>query len=125
MRDQLSGRMLTIGEKLQIMRRRAGRTQSREAAHRGISVRIYAEWEAAVKHEQLRPATCYGIPGWARCETPKLGTLRPWERCYIARRRAGKTQSQVARDLGCCRWWVVQMETGAKPCHELTDYWFS
>jgi hypothetical protein len=52
-----------------------------------------------------------------------IGRLSPNERCVLQRKRAGYTQVQVAKDLGLCRWWVNQMETGRQDCSPLSSYW--
>ncbi len=53
----------------------------------------------------------------------ELHDLKPHEYCYIRRRRAGKTQAQVAAELNCCRWWVNQMERGLVSTDELEEFW--
>ena len=45
------------------------------------------------------------------------------ERCYILRRRLGKTQRQCAAELGISRYWFNQMEQGKAPCDTLVRYW--
>ncbi len=52
-----------------------------------------------------------------------VGRLKVYEICLLYRRRSGYTQTQVARKLKRCRWWINQMERGEAPCHELIDFW--
>lgn len=53
----------------------------------------------------------------------KIGRITENERCVLMRRRAGYTQRQVGKDLGFCRWWINQMESGKVDCTPLTTYW--
>lgn len=52
-----------------------------------------------------------------------IGRLTTNERCVLQRKRARKTQLEVATDLGVCRWWVNQMESGRQDCTILSSYW--
>lgn len=52
-----------------------------------------------------------------------IGRLTANERCVLQRRRAGYTQLEIAKDLGVCRWWVNQMESGRQDCTPLSSYW--
>jgi FixJ family two-component response regulator len=52
-----------------------------------------------------------------------IGKLSANERCVLQRKRAGYTQLQIATDLGVCRWWVNQMESGRQDCTPLSSYW--
>lgn len=54
-----------------------------------------------------------------------IGRLAANERCVLQRRRAGKTQLEVGKGIGCCRWWVNQMESGQIDCTPLVNYWDS
>lgn len=52
-----------------------------------------------------------------------IGRLKANERCVLQRRRAGYTQLQVGEEMGCCRWWVNQMESGKIDPTPLINYW--
>lgn len=52
-----------------------------------------------------------------------IGRLTANERCVLQRKRAGYSQLEVATDLGMCRWWVNQMESGKQDCTPLSSYW--
>lgn len=43
--------------------------------------------------------------------------------CLILRRRAGFTQAQVAKKIGCCPFWVRQMELGLIDDLKLYEFW--
>ncbi|AAT69508.1 repressor [Alphaproteobacteria phage PhiJL001] len=53
----------------------------------------------------------------------RLRGIQVHEKCLIYRRRAGKTQREVARDLGVSRLWVNKMENGLESCDQLLWYW--
>jgi hypothetical protein len=57
--------------------------------------------------------------------TVTIGRVEVHEHCLLLRRRAGYTQDRVATDIGCCRWWMNQMERGLVPCNQLVEYWTS
>lgn len=99
----------TRGESLLLHRRRKGMSQADAAREYGVSPDRYRDWE---KDRRLR-------------DQPRrhLGQLKPHEVCLLLRRRAGKTQREVAADLGCTRLWLVQMENGSAPVDRLREYW--
>lgn len=99
---------LTPGERLFIQRRREGWTVGQAANRAKTTVYQYRAWE------QDRES---GAP------SPGLGQLTPQEKCVIARRRSGKTTAQVAKDVGCCRLWLRQMEDGRAPVERLQEHW--
>lgn len=98
---------LTRAEALLILRRRRGENQIEAAARHRVPVSRYREWEA---NRGGPPAT-------------RLGGLSLREVVYLARRRAGMTQREVAEQIGCSKLWVVQMENGPAPVDRLRDYW--
>jgi len=98
---------LTRGEKLQANRRRSGATQREEADARGVPYVMYRRWESDE-----------GDP-----PNESLGDLKDHEVCYVLRRRAGLSLSQVAAQVGCSRWWACQMETGRASSDKLIQYW--
>lgn len=61
--------------------------------------------------------------GKAPVKRVAIGRLAAHERCLLQRRRAGYTQLEIAKDLGCCRWWVNRMEHGTVDCTPLSSYW--
>lgn len=107
---------LDNGEKLVIWRRRRGWTQSFAAATLHMSYAQYSKWERDLEEFKIRVEH----PEAAEITASKL---KAHEKCFIYRRRCRKTQAEVAAELGCCRWWVNQMERGVVPCDELVWYW--
>lgn len=99
----------TRGESLLIWRRRQGFNQVEAAAEYGVHPDRYRDWEA-----DRRTA-----------DQPRrhLGKLLPHEVCVLMRRRAGKTQREVAAAIGLTRLWVIKMEEGAAPVDRLREYW--
>lgn len=102
---------LTGGERLQIYRRRRGWTQARMARE---AYRIAPGYYVRMENGQVEISV----------KTP-MKFLRTCEQCYVARRRSGMSQEELARQLGVCRWHVVKMERGLAPCDALTDFWFA
>jgi len=100
------------GERLLIDRLRRGESQVQAAKRLGYgkSRKIYQLMEADV-----RPC---GIK-------VNIGSLKPHERARLMRRRVGKTQAEVAAELGVSRYWFNQMENGAVDCTTLLWYWES
>lgn len=108
---------LTISERVVILRRREEQKQENFAARFGMTTHQLSAVECGdtAPNKVLQKAAM------------RLGQhkrLETHEACFIARRRAGVSQQQVAKDLGRCRYWVNRMELGLVPCHELADYWF-
>jgi len=99
-------------ERLRIWRERAGLNQLQAADRLGLTYREYLALEKG-----RAPATRL------RISLPRAGSLSRGEECLIMRLRAGKTQAQVAAEIGCCRRWVMLMERGEAPADTLVWYW--
>lgn len=100
---------LSAGEKLTLERRRVGRSQREAAAAYGVSLYRYRAWEEDREGDQ---------------PTVHLGRLRPWERCYILRCRAGIPLKDAPARMGVTRWWLCQMEYGRAPLSPaLLQFW--
>ena len=99
----------TKGESLLLHRRRKGLNQIEAAKEYDVHVDKYRDWEADRRPDD-QPRR-------------RLGELKPHEVCFLLRRRAGKTQREVAAALGCTRLWVIQMEDGKAPVERLREYW--
>lgn len=99
----------TRGESLLLWRRRKNLNQVEAAAEYNVHPDRYREWEAD-KRTTDQPRQ-------------HLGQLKPHEVCLLLRRRAGKTQREVAAALGCTRLWLIQMESGNAPVERLREYW--
>ncbi len=99
----------TKGERLLLHRRRKGLNQIEAAKEYGVPPDRYREWEADRRLD----------------DQPRrhLGEVKPHEVCFLLRRRAGKTQREVAAAIGCTRLWVIQMEGGKAPVERLVEYW--
>ena len=100
---------LTDGERLLINRNRKGLTQAQFAELVNMSTVVYGQCERDVQRWAMEPAA--------------LGQLKPHEQCLIARRRAGLTQAEVAKDMKCSRYWVNLMEAGKTNPDDLVRYW--
>jgi hypothetical protein len=98
-------------EKLVVLRHRLGLSQRQMAYEEDVPLRQLQRMESGE-----RPLT----PG---LKAVRVTDLSPGERCFIMRLRAGKTQAHVARELRCCRRWVMLMETGRAPADDLLWYW--
>lgn len=61
--------------------------------------------------------------GKAPVKRVTIGKLSANERCVLQRKRAGCTQIEVAKELGVCRWWLNQMESGKIDCTPLSHFW--
>jgi hypothetical protein len=72
-----------------------------------VTVALYRQWEADIGEGPKE----------------KLDTLTDGEKCFISRRRAGKTIAWVSKRLGCCRYWVSKMEAGQIPAEKLLGLW--
>lgn len=103
-------RKLTAGERLFILRRRDGLSQTVEAGRQGVTRFIYGAWE-------LDRNIPYDLV------IPIIEKLEPHERCVLYRRRAGKTQDAIAMDMDMSRYWVNLMENGRAPSDDLLWYW--
>lgn len=104
---------LTWSERLVLLRRRLGLNQTDMARRVGVPLARLKLLEHSAAPQELE------------LDMRLAGTLEPYEQCFIARRRAGRSQAEVAGALGCCRYWLNRMERGEVPCHELTDHWFA
>lgn len=98
---------LTRGERLAIQRRRLGERQRVAAVRHGVPLSRYSRWERDLEHGP----------------SVRIGVLKVHEQCFIYRRRSGKTQAQIASDLGMCRYWLNRVELGLANCDDLVGYW--
>lgn len=99
----------TRGESLVLWRRRKGLNQIQAAEEFEAHPDRYREWEADKRVD----------------DQPRkhLGQLKIHEICFLLRRRAGKTQREVAEAIGLTRLWVIKMEEGTAPTERLREYW--
>lgn len=91
-----------------VSRRRKAQSQVDAAARFGVSLYAYRQWET----ETLECPHTIG-----------LGNLKPFEQCFLLRRRAGVTAGWLARKLGLSRWWLCQMERGDVDAARLVAFW--
>jgi len=99
---------LTQGEILVIRRRRADISQTEAATRWSVGRKLYSKWEL----DEVKGPTVDLV-------TP----LELHERCFIKRRRAGKSRAEIARAVGVSEFWVTEMERGRRPCDRLVRYW--
>lgn len=102
---------LTRGEKLALDRRRRKQTMGEAAKRLKVSVATYREWENDEEDVEKKPPNV------------KLGKIQDYEQCWLLRRREGTLLIELADELGVCRWWLTQMESGRAPIDRLMDYW--
>lgn len=98
----------TIPESLILHRRRRNLNQFEAADLFGVTYDAYREWER--KGSEMGPRQ-------------QVGHLKPYEVCYLQRRRTGKTQKEIAKTIGTSRLWVLRMEAGQAPVGRLRDFW--
>lgn len=103
--------VLTPAERFILKRRRDGLNQRQAAQLLNLSLSAYSLLERGADSTKHAP--------------PALGPLKPHERCFIYRRRAGSTQAEVAAGLEHCRYSVHMMERGQVDCTDLLCYWES
>lgn len=99
---------LTRGERLMIDRRRRGERQRAAAQRLEVPLSRYSRWE-----RDLDP----------HAPSIRVGALKAHERCYLMRRRVGRTQQEVAAEMNVCRYWLNRMELGLADCTDLVCYW--
>ena len=103
---------LTPREKLNLHRRRLGFSQEQMAALFGIHRETYGRIER-------------GQVPQVDDVVDDLGGLLDHEKCYILRRRSGRTQIECAQEMGVTRFWFNQMEIGKVSCEPLIEFWRS
>lgn len=106
--QNLTTSMLTTGERLFLQRRREGWTVGQAAKRAKTTVYQYRAWERDAAEG---------------AKAPGLGNLTPQEKCVVMRRRSGKSTAQVAKEVGCCRLWLRQMEDGRAEVARLLEHW--
>lgn len=101
---------LSQGESLLIWRRREGWNQGKAAKYYNVSLFSYklAEYSQSPNFKYKKVS---------------LGELSAPEKCLIYRKRSKKTQKQVAKELGICRYWLRLQEQGVQPCNKLLAHW--
>lgn len=98
---------LTPADRLIVQRRRLGESQSQAAARWKVAYHVYSSWEC----------------GEGRPPEVSVGQLRGHERALVYRRHAGRTQREVAEDLGVCVLTLRRMERGESDPGALLEYW--
>ncbi len=108
---------LTRSESLVIWRRRLGWIQKYAAEELDMGVDRYRDFENN-RHNVKN--------SWEEVPTNQqlgIGELKPFEVCFILRRRAGLYQREIAESIGMTRLWVIKMEEGTAPADRLRSYW--
>lgn len=92
-------------------------------------------WRRRKQWNQKKAAAYYKVPyvTYNFAETGKaknfkykevdLLPLKDHEKCFIFRRRAEKTQEEIATKIGCGVLWLRLQELGRVPCPKLSLYW--
>ena len=102
---------LTTGELLLIDRRRRTESQPDAARRHGVSHYTYRAWEEDREVQEPSPG-----------RSP-VGRLRPHERYFLMRRRAGLSLRDCARAMKVTPWWLTQMEYGRANVDRLREFW--
>lgn len=105
--------VLTPGEQYLIWRRRNKWTQSSAAWELGVPLHAYK----LIETDKMSATTGFTSP-WT-----KKQALAAHERCLIYRKRCGKTQKEIAAEMGVSRFWFHKMESGAIDSTELMCWW--
>lgn len=97
---------LSDGEKLTLLRRRKGTSQSFEAKTFGVTQAMYSLWESD-KHPFREAQIARVVP-------------TKYEECFILRRRAGLTQVSAAQALGVPVTEIIAVERGSGASRRLS-----
>lgn len=103
---------VTPAERLILGRHRRSERQVDVADRLGVKAWTYRRYEAGTLDP---PPIVMRRAGVRR--------VKPHERLYLARRRAGLSPAELAERVGVSRWWLHLMETGEAPLKRLRDYW--
>lgn len=103
--------MLTKGESLFIIRRRAKLTQAGMGSQFGLSRFSYGKQERE------------DTDSWLPSEDINFNQLTDPEKCVILRKRKSLTQYEVSLLLGVSRYWINQKEMGQCDCADLLKHW--
>lgn len=114
-------RDLTKGERALIYRRREGMSQRQAAAHHGMTLYSYRQWE----NDTPLDAEAAGYHQERLWPKLSLHRLEPWEACFILRRRSGISLEELAKTIGVSRWWLCKMEYGRENANRLIEHWRS
>lgn len=100
----------TPGELLLVWRRRLKWNQTQAAKYYKVSIFNYK----LAEYDKLKNF---------KYEEFKFWPLHDYEKCVIYRKRSGKTQIELGRELGVGRYWIRLQELGSVPCRKLIAYW--
>lgn len=96
---------LTFGERHWLRRKRLKEDQHAAARRIGVTRWVYQKYiEKSTKN-------------------PRPFVLADHEWCSLLRRRANKSQKEIAEKLGISRFYVNRMEVGLENCERLLTYW--
>jgi len=102
---------ITKSERLIVERRRRGNTPKAEAARRKMSIHTYKRFEKRDTYNEINFHGKYFAP------------LGIFEICHLLRKRAKKTGTVVACEMGVSKGWISLMERGIRPMGALINYW--
>lgn len=100
-------------ERLFLWRHRRNVPRHVAASDLGVDVETYADWEEG--RQRIRQ--------WDSAATVLVDCVLPPEHFILLRRRAGMTQPDVARAIGCCKQHISRMERGEKSLDALQEFW--
>ena len=102
---------LTNNEQLLMYRRRKKLTQRQFAEELGTSSIQISLWERGLSSNPLPTGFCV-----------KDKDLLPYEQCFLARRRKGRTIIETAERVNVSRLTVIKMEQGVWDCSRLVKH---
>lgn len=98
-------------ERLAIERRRRDESQTEAAKRYGVTLYEYRQWELGNGKLPARAGA-------------SVRRIEPFEECFIQRTRMqGLSAGMLAKDVGCSRWWLTQMERGQQQPEALVAFW--
>ncbi len=104
---------LANNEKMLIVRRRLGQSQSQRAEILGVPFGRYRLWEMGT--------TMMG--NGHHCPECELGEITEPERLFMTRKRRGYSQRDVAEELGVSEGWIRKLEKGLGNMTILQEFW--
>lgn len=105
---------LSLGEMVRLYRRRMGFSRAQLGAELKETKYWVGDVERGTREMPRERITWHGDRN-----------LTGAERCWVMRTRCGRSQAEVAADLGVSRLWVNKMERGLVNADTLIWYWES
>lgn len=110
---------LTAGERLTLARMRLRLTQREMARTIGVTRHNLQ----AMELDRWGDVVIDGDKIRGHRTASDVVTIARHEQCHVARRRTGREVGSIAKQLGCSRQWVNEMESGREDCANLCAFW--